>query len=397
MVVGVVRRWGMMELGKRRLVLRALGISPAAGAGIMVSGAPLWAFAQGSTSRPARSNRGSASQTFGSGTTRVAVLLETQSASFGKASAAVIDGIRSAHSRDGQGIVVEVIPVSDTGEDIDAVMNQLPGRGINFVIGPLTRNGVNAMTDRGGLPIPVLALNLPDPDRRVSKNLVFFGLAIETEGRQIARAAFDDAALRIPDRRPLKALVIANSTPIGRRSYAAISEAWRELGGVLVEPVETDGKTIAEIRSALGSASGDAVFAAVGPDALRSLRASLPKEVRLYSTSQANSMQPGLALRVPELDGVRLVDMPWQLQPEHVAVMAYPKAPTLTHLDFQRLYALGIDAFRLSRELLANKDRFELDGVTGRLRVDLAADARVDRISVLAEYRNGVIVAIEPR
>lgn len=379
----------------RRNLLRTSGCWSAAGVGLALLGGPLSAFAQSSTSRqrpPASAFKG-----FGSGPTRIALLLETQSTSFATAAAAVIAGVKSAHLRDGQGVTVDVIAVSDTGEDIATLVGMLPGRGYTFVIGPLTRNGANALADKGALPLPVLALNQPDFDRRVSNNLIIFGLAVESEGRQVARAAFDDAAARIPDRRPLRAVVISNTTPIGRRSFAAFSDAWRELGGKLADPLETDSRTIPEMKVAIGAISADVAFAAVGPDALRAVRASLPKELRVYATSQANSLQPGLTLKTPELDGIRLVDMPWQLQPDHAAVMAYAKAPMLAHLDFQRLYALGIDSFRLARELMSNKQSFELDGVTGRLKVDLATDARVDRTSVLAEYRNGVIVPIEPR
>jgi uncharacterized protein len=389
-----------MQSDFRRRWLRAGFGGLAYGLGLVALAGSLSAFGQTSTNRPVKAAvpvQTAVLRSMGSGPTRIAVLLETQSPSFGKASAAVIAGIKSAHARDGQGIIVDIISVSDTGEDVDQLVNALPARGYTFVIGPLTRNGANALADRGALPIPVLVLNQPDSDRRVSNNLIIFGLPVESEGRQVARAAFDDAALRIPDRRPLKALIVSNTTPIGRRSFAAFSDAWRELGGTLVEPVETDGRTGLELRSAIGAASGDVAFAAVGPDALRALRATLPKELRLYATSQANSLQPGITLKMPELDGVRLVDMPWQLQPDHTAVMAYAKAPTLTHLDFQRLYALGIDSFRLARELLGNRQQFELDGVTGRLKVDLPADSRVDRTSVLAEYRNGVITPIEPR
>ena len=63
--------------------------------------------------------------------------------------------------------------------------------------------------------------------------------------------------------------------------------------------------------------------------------------------------------------------------------------------DFQRLYALGIDAFRIGRELIGQNARFEVDGVTGWLRVDLSvANRRVERTAVLAEIRNGNAVAI---
>jgi hypothetical protein len=101
-------------------------------------------------------------------------------------------------------------------------------------------------------------------------------------------------------------------------------------------------------------------------------------------------------VRSSELDGVRLVEMPWQLQPDHPAVMAYPRAPRdMANVELQRLYALGIDALRVAAEIAAQRDQFELDGVTGRLQYDRAIDAtRIERQAVVAEYRGGLPVPL---
>ena len=44
------------------------------------------------------------------------------------------------------------------------------------------------------------------------------------------------------------------------------------------------------------------------------------------------------------MDGTRLIDMPWELQPDHAAVMSYPRmtvAPEQRrNVDLDRLYAL---------------------------------------------------------
>ena len=58
----------------------------------------------------------------------------------------------------------------------------------------------------------------------------------------------------------------------------------------------------------------------------------------------------------------------------------------------QRLYAFGIDAWRVARELMAGREQFELDGVTGRLVLDTTLDPRVAREPVLGEYRQGILV-----
>jgi outer membrane PBP1 activator LpoA protein len=389
-------REDLLGMNVRRFWLRWMAASTAASA--------LSALAQQPTSPPAAPGAAAGAtpgavpgaagrQTFGTGNTRIALLLETGSAPFGRAAQAVLAGVRAAHARDGQGVLVELIPVSEGGDDLAAVIGELSRR-FALAIGPLTRNGVNVLADAGTLPVTVVALNQPDADRRPPSNLVVFGLAIEGEVRQIARAAYDDLSQRIPDRRPLSAMVIGQSTPLARRASQAFGDAWRELGGALAEPVDTEGRSPAELRSELGAVRTDVVFASVGVDALRTLRGALPRDIPIYGTSQLNSVLPGALAGRTELDGVRLLDMPWQLLPEHPAVMAYPKAPTLGHADFQRLYALGIDAYRIARELVQKRTRIELDGVTGRLRLDLAADTRVDRTSVLAEFRNGTVVPV---
>ena len=65
------------------------------------------------------------------------------------------------------------------------------------------------------------------------------------------------------------------------------------------------------------------------------------------------------------------------------------------HMELQKLYALGIDAFRLSAQLLGRADEVDLDGVTGRLRVSASGRGAVDREALLAEYRDGVLVPLD--
>ena len=57
------------------------------------------------------------------------------------------------------------------------------------------------------------------------------------------------------------------------------------------------------------------------------------------------------------------------LQPDHPAVMIYPRiVPALTP-DMERLYALGIDSYRLLQVLLEHNraNSLPLDGVTGKI------------------------------
>ena len=66
--------------------------------------------------------------------------------------------------------------------------------------------------------------------------------------------------------------------------------------------------------------------------------------------------------------------------------------------DNERLYALGIDAYRIAREiLLGHSSSFKIDGVTGRLAVQFARGSanpnrtlpRFERQLLPAVYRTG--------
>jgi outer membrane PBP1 activator LpoA protein len=66
--------------------------------------------------------------------------------------------------------------------------------------------------------------------------------------------------------------------------------------------------------------------------------------------------------------------------------------------DMERLYALGIDAYRVAREIARHDaSRFHLDGVTGRLTVSFGqGEARFERIEQPAVYKNGVPLPVVP-
>ena len=56
-----------------------------------------------------------------------------------------------------------------------------------------------------------------------------------------------------------------------------------------------------------------------------------------------------------------------------------------------RLYALGIDAFRVAREIACTRAAvFSIDGVTGKLSIDFGrGPARFNRVQPAAIYQDG--------
>ena len=81
--------------------------------------------------------------------------------------------------------------------------------------------------------------------------------------------------------------------------------------------------------------------------------------------------------------------------------MVYPQTAG-RDADMERLYALGIDAFRIAHEIARNAQRkqsadFKLDGVTGRLKVRFGdGPALFERRALPAVYKNGVPAPVQP-
>jgi outer membrane PBP1 activator LpoA protein len=346
----------------------------------------LSALAQGTATEAPRRVR------MGTSGVDVALLVPPQNGPFARATASVVAGVKAAHARDGAGIRVEVIEVDDQADELALIYSELRDRNFSLVLGPITRNGVTALAELGAVAVPTLLLNQPDRDLLLPGRLVVFSLAIESESQQVAQQAFAQTTAKGLNRAPRAAIVMVAS-PLARRSAIAFRQAWDALGGSAREPVEFSGpRPPRDLRARLGSPAPDVVFLAMNAEQASVMRQSLGSGVAIFGSSLISAGGAASQVRLPELDGVRLLDMPWQIEPDNAAVMAYPKAPAGFNVEMQRLYALGIDAFRIGQQLLAGGAAFELDGVTGRLRYDPAAGPRIERLAVQAEYRNGVPV-----
>lgn len=369
----------------RRALVRAVGVA--------VVAAPLWARAQGRANEPPPPEPGAPRPRvrFGQGPQTVALLLPRQDGPFARAAQSLLAGVRAAHERDGAGMVVEAIEIDDQADELALVLAELVERKVSLVLGPVTRNGAAALVDLGGTGVPTLALNVPDGNAPVPSRLTFFGLAIESEARQAAALAYAQSPAGAGRRRP-RAVCAVVASPLARRAVQAFRDAWIGLGGVAEEPVEFAGlRPSRDLRARLVAASPDVAFLAMGAEQARVLRGAFGRDTAVWSTSLA-SIGNASQLRLPELDGMKVLEMPWLLEADSPAVMAYPKVPAGFNVEMQRLYAFGIDAFRIGRQLLAGDTVFELDGVTGRLRYDRAVAPRVERVALQAEYRNGAPV-----
>lgn len=327
----------------------------------------------------------------------VALLLPSQSSPFARAAEAVRLGFFAAHGVANANVAIQLLEVEDNVGQLRTALATAQKHGARIVVGPLTRTLVNALGDgRVVAPLPVLTLNLPESDVAVAPESLAFGLGVEAESRQLVRLALRDLPPAASTPTAPRFLILAGESPLARRMATAFRDGLREQGERVTQiDVHVGYQFLQSLTEQLAALKVDAVFCALDARETAFVRPRLPRELPLYATSQVNLGGAESALLAPDLDGVKFVDMPWLIEPEHAAVMVYPRSDVALSGELQRLYALGIDSYRVMLEWLAGRREFELDGVTGRLRVDRSRSARVERWPTLAVFRSGRIERLE--
>ena len=332
-------------------------------------------------------------------------MLPLQSPTLGRLAAMVRDGFMAAwrHEQD-SGITVDVISTGDVSAEVLSVY-QAAQRDHDLVIGPLSRSDATTVAMSGMVAKPTIALtqagNANEADIALPPNMLSIGLSIEQEARQVAGQAAEGKTEG-------KALTVSAGVDWQRRAARAFIAQWRQAGRRMKsESVEiglTDGylnaNALAHLIKRLQNDKPDVLFAALGAAQAKQLREAIGAEIPMVGTSQLNplTMQQWItAERLPELNGTQLVDMPWQLLVDHPAVMAYPHPQSdpaqPRTADMERLYALGIDAYRVAREIAMRHTRFDIDGVTGKLSIAFGdGSPRFERVLTPAVYRDGMVV-----
>ncbi len=315
---------------------------------------------------------------------------------FARAAEAVRAGFFAAQKASGQEIAVQVIEIDESPAQLAAALKSAQARGARLAVGPLTRPAANAVGSGAVVaPLPVLTLNQPESDVALGPASLAFGLSVEQEARLIVRAALQNAppppAVTSSASGP-RWLVLGGESALARRVTAAFREALRAAGErATVLDVRLSYDALASMAETAAQLQLDGAFLALDAREAGAVRPRLPRALTLWATSQVHLGGAEAVLLAPELDGIRFVDMPWLLQPDHAAVAVHPRPEGAWSGELQRLYALGIDAYRLAGAWLAAPREFELDGVTGLLRVDRARSARVERTPLFAVFRNGRI------
>lgn len=337
---------------------------------------------------------------------------------------AIRDGILTAYYRDSPEQRPE-IRFYDTGGNAQilwSVYQHAVQTGAEFVIGPLLKDSIRQLARSGELPVPVLALNQIG-NRRTGLPLYQYGLAPEDEARQVAEKMIHDGQRQV--------VALVPDTPWGSRVLAAFEQQFIALGGEILSSAQypsnsADFKAPIEHTLNLDASKNrhralqrllgeklefeprrrqdvNAIFVLGFPRQARQLKPQLrfhhAGDIPIYSTSHVFAANPDPSLD-RDMDGLLFCDMPWVLdysgrwsaQREQLA-SAWPNRSQ----RFQRLFALGYDAYQVSPWLESlNMPGFAyFPGATGVLTLD--DNKQLHRALEWAQFRKGRPQPILPR
>jgi uncharacterized protein len=355
---------------------------------------------------------------------QIALLLPFSTA-YAEAATAIRDGFLAAwyQSRDSERPQIRIYDATEL--NIDNVYAQAVADGAGMIVGPLDKSSVTALIEKTDFNVPTLVLNHYDgnPERIAAINrerrvprLYQFALAPEEEARQIAERAWYDGHAR--------ALSIAPASEWGRRVQHAFAEHFEALGGKILdhipyEPAERD--FLPSVRELLNISSSerraevlrnrlqrrleveprrrqDADFimlagtSAVGRQIGPLLQYHQAADLPVYSTSHIFDGRIDERTDA-DMNGFIFADMPWLLDLSQKITPIYMSLQShwpQRLAQNPRLFALGIDAYRILSELnaLALQPAQRFDGVTGLLSV--TESGRIHRQLQWARFVDGV-------
>ncbi|MEO1080555.1 MAG: penicillin-binding protein activator [Pseudomonadota bacterium] len=310
------------------------------------------------------------------------------------------------YAENAPGVVVDIVD-SRRYENVSDALLSRNGPSPAVVLGPLGKRQVAELLQSPPEGQAILTLNRPEQPL-AAPTVLQLALAPEDEARQLAELAFAEGARRV--------LLVRPESAWGERISRVFEQRWSSLGGKLaataryaeasgysrlirdalaLDASEDRGRRLRSLFSDGIETSGrrrddlDAVFLLTrSSDEARALKpllnyhyaGNLPTYA--LSTADAGGLDPA---RDRDLEGLRLLVMPWRLQEGAVPGLGGERASG----SFDALHALGSDAYRLARRwsVLHSDARPLQQGFTAELQAD--ASGVLHRRLQPAEFSRG--------
>lgn len=317
---------------------------------------------------------------------------------------AVRDGFMAAYSESGQADEVNVRFYNTAVGQVSSLYSQALSDGADYIVGPLAKRDAEIVAAMDH-PVPTLLLN--DLNKPVAGAVYQFGLSPSGEAMQVAFKARKSGHTR--------ALVIAPQGNWGNEVIAAFDKQWRLNGGQVSDVLrfkagddlnseisrflhvsESEARS-KQLKQLLGRhiqstprrrQDFDMIFLLAYPSHARQimplLRYYYTGDTPVYATSTtyAGVSNPR---KDRDLNGIIFCDMPWVFTHQE-SNKNWPEQWN----SYNRLYALGMDSYALSRQL-NQLLLFPAMGISDQSGVlSLNPNQKIDRILIWAQFKDGL-------
>jgi outer membrane PBP1 activator LpoA protein len=327
---------------------------------------------------------------------------------------AIRDGVMSAYLEKPGGSEILFFGTGDDEQSAISAYFSALDAGVDWIIGPLRKESVEAMLNLAGMSTPVLALNdLPDgftPPPGLAGQVSAISLSQDSETAAIATQAAESGFEN--------AIVLAPESPWGERMAIAFeSEFLQEDRQILaaaryLESQNDHSATLERILKIDESKARktklertlqmtlefepvrrrdvDVIFLAANSTQARLIRPQIrfheAGDIPLYATARIFSGEPDPA-RNQDLNGVRFPSTPWQLK--HSSKADIPDLASIRRGSLGSLFALGQDAWNLLPwlDLMQKDPDFNFPGQSGFYRS--ANQDTLQRKPAWAEFNRG--------
>lgn len=360
--------------------------------------------------------------------TKIAVLMPNADNPLNVFAQAIVKGIRAENKQLSTPHEIILLP-RKIGQSTLSHLQDASLMGASVAIGPITRDDVNEISELPFLPLPVVSLNLPEDDVKSPELLMNFSLSLEEEAKQVASMAIQSLAKENKD--SLNIVLFEGASPINQRVANTFEQALAEESisitripitkelltlpklyevknfssltlGTKSLPDTAEGyenakqynENLTQSFSKLGSSSYSAVFLVTDARTAALIKPRLPRDTRVWGTSMINPGNPEqsvIASLAFDLQNTGFVDAPLILRYNNQDFKASFGETPPNSLIARRLFAFGVDAYRLARLWMRWQPEITMAGTTGSLSFKKSVRANVSRIAQPAVFYHGQI------
>ena len=360
--------------------------------------------------------------------TKIAVLMPNADNPLNVFAQAIVKGIRAENKQLSTPHEIILLP-RKIGQSTLSHLQDASLMGASVAIGPITRDDVNEISELPFLPLPVVSLNLPEDDAKSPELLMNFSLSLEEEAKQVASMAIQSLAKENKD--SLNIVLFEGASPINQRVANTFEQALaKESISITRIPITKELLTLPKLYevknfssltlgtkslpdtaegyenakqynenltqsfSKLGSSSYSAVFLVTDARTAALIKPRLPRDTRVWGTSMINPGNPEqsvIASLAFDLQNTGFVDAPLILRYNNQDFKASFGETPPNSLIARRLFAFGVDAYRLARLWMRWQPEITMAGTTGSLSFKKSVSANVSRIAQPAVFYHGQI------